>query len=235
MARNLGPERPQGETRREPREERESIWTIPAKLKRWYFALFSIQVVIAAAWLVAKAIVDDSRNGFPDILTYLWLNMAPAAVSSATFALVIVDTVNGVMVLSTWLEDELKKWQQRRLDAAVKAAVEAAVEATNKEAEAAVKVAVEAAVEADARRRRPSSPAVAELAGMEPPPGSRRRCWGRIQRTAAQRSHPRPGIGLFRLSARGFGARVICSARGWKIRSKNGNVKRAVKSANGRV
>lgn len=61
-------------------DERESIWTIPAKLKRWYFALFSIQVVVAAVWLIRTAIVNESRNGVPDILTHLWLNMAPAAV-----------------------------------------------------------------------------------------------------------------------------------------------------------
>ena len=74
---------------------------------------------MVAAWLVRTAIVDESRNGVPDILTYLWLNMAPAAVSSATFALVIVDTVNGIMVLSTWLEDELKKRRQQQIRAAV--------------------------------------------------------------------------------------------------------------------
>lgn len=131
MARMGSPERPGPEGSAEQREaeqenqpvaagegERESIWTIPAKLKRWYFALFSIQVVIAAVWLVRTAIVDESRNGIPDIFTYLWLNMAPTAVSSATFALVIVDTVNGIMVLSTWLEDELKKRSERRLKAA---------------------------------------------------------------------------------------------------------------------
>ncbi len=64
------------------------------------------------------AIVDESRNGVPDILFYLWQYMAPAAVSSATFALVIVDTANGIMVLSTWLEDELKKRRQRQIKSA---------------------------------------------------------------------------------------------------------------------
>lgn len=112
-------EEPEGETRAEQREEeRESIWTIPAELKRWYFALFSIQVVIAAVWLIRTAIADGSRNGVPDILTFLWLNMAPAAVSSATFALVIVDTVNGVMVLSTWLEETIEKRKQRQIKSA---------------------------------------------------------------------------------------------------------------------
>ena len=143
MARNSGPdgteenrnEQPEAEQEGQPKveDERESIWTIPAKLKRWYFALFSIQVVVAAAWLVRTAIADESRNGVPDILTYLWLNMAPAAVSSATFALVIVDTVNGIMVLSTWLEDELKKRRQRQIQAAVEKAVAKATEKATEE------------------------------------------------------------------------------------------------------
>ena len=152
MAGMGSPERPGAESSAEQREaeqenqpvaegegERESIWTIPAKLKRWYFALFSIQVVIAAVWLVRTAIVDESRNGIPDIFTYLWLNMAPAAVSSATFALVIVDTAYGIMVLSTWLEDELKKRRQRQIQAAVETAVEKAVEKTRNEQREAVR------------------------------------------------------------------------------------------------
>ncbi len=119
MARNTGLEETDDTIKRgHLEEERESIWTIPAKLKRWYFAFFSIQIAIATAWLVRMAIVDESRNGVPDILFYLWQYMAPAAVSSATFALVIVDTANGIMVLSTWLEDELKKRRQRQIKSA---------------------------------------------------------------------------------------------------------------------
>ena len=73
---------------------------------------------MAAIWLVRMGIVDEGRNGIPDILFYVWQYMAPAAVSSATFALVIVDTANGIMVLSTWLEDELKKRRQRQIKSA---------------------------------------------------------------------------------------------------------------------
>ena len=53
MARDSSPEEPGGENKNEQWEaeqenqrnnqaddDRESIWTIPAKLKRWYFALF---------------------------------------------------------------------------------------------------------------------------------------------------------------------------------------------------
>ena len=108
----------EGVSRSRASDDRESIWTIPTKLKRWYFALFSIQVVVAAVWLVITAVGDEARNGAKDILTFLWLNMAPAAVSSATFTLVIVDTVNGIMVLSTWLEETLEKRRQRQIEAA---------------------------------------------------------------------------------------------------------------------
>ena len=54
--------------------------------------------------------------------------MAPAAITSATFALVLTDGWNLIMVLSTWVEDELKKFNQRRVDAAVKKAVKRARE-----------------------------------------------------------------------------------------------------------
>ncbi len=138
MAQDVGtqPPGPQGQEGKEQREEeqgnqlgnkvdddRESIWTIPARLKRWYFALFSIQVIIAAIWLVKTAIADESQNGVPDILFYVWQYMAPAAVSSATLALVIVDTVNGIMVLSTWLQETLEKRRLRQIKAAEDAGV----------------------------------------------------------------------------------------------------------------
>lgn len=185
MAQNVSPERPDDESGREEQEEqkdqpenkvdddRESIWTIPAKLKRWYFALFSIQVVIAAIWLVRMGIVDEGRNGIPDILFYVWQYMAPAAVSSATFALVIVDTAKGVMVLSTWLEDELKKRRERQIKAAVEAAVKVAVEAAVKEARAEARA--EALSEERQRweqwnRRREAAEAAGEQFN-EPPPG----------------------------------------------------------------
>ena len=112
-----------------PDSERESIWTIPTKLKRWYFALFSIQVVIATVWLVRAALTDDSTNGTAAVLVYIWQYMAPAAVSSAAFALVIIDGINGIMVLSTWLEEVLEKRKQRQIKAAADfARVEATAE-----------------------------------------------------------------------------------------------------------
>ena len=163
-------EQPEVEQEGQPKveDERESIWTIPAKLKRWYFALFSIQVVVAVAWLVRTAIVDENRNGVPDILTYLWLNMAPAAVSSATFALVVVDTAKGIMVLSTWLEDELKKRRQRQIKSAVeKAVAEAVAESRTAVAEARTK---ERQRWVDWNRRREAAAAAGEDFN-EPPPG----------------------------------------------------------------
>ena len=92
---------------------RESIWTIPTKLKRWYFALFSIQVAMAVTWLVKTAIEEQSTEGAPDILFYIWQYMAPAAVSSAALALVLVDGVNFIMVLSSWLAETLEKHRRQ--------------------------------------------------------------------------------------------------------------------------
>ena len=132
MARTDDQEEPNDESAEEySGQNRESIWTIPTKLKRWYFALFSIQIVIATAWLARSAIADESINGISGLLFYTWQNTAPAAVSSATFALVIVDGINGIMVLSTWLEEVLEKRKQQQIKAASdKAASEARAEAT---------------------------------------------------------------------------------------------------------
>ena len=106
-------------------DDRESIWTIPTRLKRWYFALFSLQAVAATAWIITTAVTDKNVNGASEILLFLWQYLAPAAVASATFALVVIDTANGIMVLSTWLQETLDKRRQRQI-------AEAAAEATAK-------------------------------------------------------------------------------------------------------
>ena len=107
-------------------DERESIWSIPARLKRLYFGLFAAQVIAALVWLILDALADKTLDGAQAKILYIWQNMAPAAITSATFALVLTDGWNSIMVLSTWLEDELKKFNQRRVDAAVKKAVKRA-------------------------------------------------------------------------------------------------------------
>ena len=116
-----GPE--DAERKEQPEEERESIWTIPARYKGWYFGIFSIQIIIAAVWLVRTAIVDESRSGIWDILLFIWQSMAPVAITSATFALVIIDTGKTTMVFGTWLEETLEKRKQRQIRAAVDKAV----------------------------------------------------------------------------------------------------------------
>ena len=120
------PEDPEGKEQTE--EERESIWTIPVKYKGWYFGLFSVQVVIATAWLVRTAIVENDIKGISETLLFVWQSLAPIAITSATFALVIIDTWKTTMVFGTWLEDELKKRRQRQIKVAVEKAVEQAVE-----------------------------------------------------------------------------------------------------------
>ena len=130
MAQSSEPGRPEDVQRREqPEEERESIWTIPAKYKGWYFGLFSAQIIIAVIWVIRTAIADESRNSIPEILLFIWQAMAPVAITSATFALVIIDTWKTTMVFGTWLEETLEKRKQKQ----IKAAVEAAVEKTRSE------------------------------------------------------------------------------------------------------
>lgn len=133
MAQSSEPGGPEGAERKEqPEEERESIWTIPARYKGWYFGLFSVQIIIAAIWLVRTAIVDESRNSISEILIFIWQTMAPVAITSATFALVIIDAWKTTMVFGTWLEETLEKRKQRQIRAAVRKASAEAREAVQK-------------------------------------------------------------------------------------------------------
>ena len=110
-------------------DDRESIWSIPARLKRLYFGLFAAQVIVALVWLILDALADETLVGFQAKILYVWQNMAPAAITSATFALVLTDAWGLMsMVFTAWLEDELKKRRQRQINAAVKKATEKARE-----------------------------------------------------------------------------------------------------------
>ena len=131
MAEKAGPQSPEGEERREPREEerenqpkgkgedeRESIWSIPAKYKGWYFSLFSIQFIIAAVWLIWVSVTDDTLPSIPKKVLFIWQGMAPMAISSAAFSLVIVEAWRMTMVIASWLEETLEKRRQRQIRAA---------------------------------------------------------------------------------------------------------------------
>ena len=177
MARYNEPDAPINDSRRGDRHEnyvlsenlvaddRESIWTIPAKYKGWYFGLFSIQVIVATVWLVKTAIIDGSQNSVSEVLFFIWQSVAPIAITSATFALVIVDTWKTVMVFGTWLEETLEKRRQRQ----IKAAVEAAVEKTRAEEREAARRALQDWQDWN-RRREAAADAGEEF--TEPPPGT---------------------------------------------------------------
>ena len=154
--------------------DRESIWTIPARLKRSYFALFSVQIVIAFVWLTSATATDETKGGVQDVLFHVWQHLAPAAVTSAAITLVLVDTANGIMVLSTWLQETLEKRRERErqreeerhrqeMEAAV-AAASAAVDKARVEARAQVHQ-----VWLEWNRRREAAAAAGEEF-KEPPP-----------------------------------------------------------------
>ena len=177
MTQNAGSQEPESEGRRaRTEEERESIWTIPAKYKGWYFGLFSIQIIIAAIWLAITAIADESRNGVWEVLLFVWQGMAPIAITSATFALVIIDAWKTTMVFGTWLEETLEKRRRRQ----IKEAVDRAVEKTRSEEREATHEAVDRAVEktrTEERQRwlewnqRRETAVAAGQEFNEPPPG----------------------------------------------------------------
>lgn len=94
--------------------------------------------------------------------------MAPAAVASAAFALVIIDGLNGIMVLSIWLEEVLERRRERDMERRRKEiqAAQAAAESARMEAAAEVQKRWE-----EWNRRREAAAATGEGIN-EPPPGT---------------------------------------------------------------
>ena len=107
------------ERKEQPEEERESIWSIPARYKGWYFSLFSVQFIIAAVWLIWVSVADDALPSIPKKVFFVWQGMAPMAISSAALSLVIVEGWRITMVIASWLEETLEKRRQRQIKAAV--------------------------------------------------------------------------------------------------------------------
>ncbi len=148
---------------------RESIWSIRVKHKRLYFRLFTLQIIIGAAWFIRKVVLDESLTGIPDKILSVWQEMAPVAIASAAIALAITDTWGTITVFADWLEDELKKRRQRQIKAAVDKAVRVAVEEARAQASAEAR--------ADERQRwedwnhRREAAVAAGVDFNEPPPG----------------------------------------------------------------
>ena len=78
---------------------------MPAGLKRWYFGLFIVQVVIAAALLTRQAIADPGVNGVSGIALYLWGYGATAAGTAAAVAISLIESWRGVMVIAEGLKE----------------------------------------------------------------------------------------------------------------------------------
>ena len=124
MAQDASPRPPEDERQGErSREDRESIWSIPAKYKRWYFGLFTVQVIIAASWMIRTAIADDTLPTVAEKVLLVWQGMAPMAITSAAFSLVMIDSWGTTMVIASWLEETLEKRRQRQIKAAENAGV----------------------------------------------------------------------------------------------------------------
>ena len=87
------------------RERRESVWSVPSGLKRWYFGLFIVQVVIAAGLLTRQAIADPGVNGVSGIALYLWGYGATAAGTAAAVAISLIESWRGVMVIAEGLKE----------------------------------------------------------------------------------------------------------------------------------
>ncbi len=187
MGQDGGPARPEGELpdgglpgeeRGDGRgdDERESIWSIPASLKKLYFGLFTAQIIVAAVWLAQAALSDESLVGIQAKVLSVWQGMAPAAITSAAFALILTDAWKTSMVIGTWLEDELKKRRERRERRIVAVASEKAAEVAREKALAEAQVAVEAARAEERRKwqewnRRREAAAAAGEEFTELPPG----------------------------------------------------------------
>ena len=155
------------ERKEQPEEERESIWSIPARYKGWYFSLFSVQFIIAAVWLIWVSVADDALPSIPKKVFFVWQGMAPMAISSAALSLVIVEGWRITMVIASWLEETLEKRRQRQIKAAVdKARAEG-------HAEARAEGRAEEREQWQEWNRRREAAAAAGEEFHEPPPGSK--------------------------------------------------------------
>ena len=110
-------------------ERRVSIWSVPERWRKLFFAIFSLQtaaLIGLAIWYEVFAITGDT---WPETIFAIGRDAAPGIVVAAADSVVIVDVV---MILTLLYEDYRRKrteravaqerqrwvaWNQRRLDA----------------------------------------------------------------------------------------------------------------------
>ena len=110
-------------------ERRVSIWSVPERWRKLFFAIFSIQTVALIGLAIRYEVFVVAGNAWPETIFAIGSDSAPAIAVIAAESVVVVDTV---MILTLLYEDYRRKrieraetrvqqrweaWNQRRLDA----------------------------------------------------------------------------------------------------------------------
>ena len=110
-------------------ERRVSIWSVPERWRKLFFAIFSLQTVALIGLAIWYEVFVIEGNPWPEIIFAIGINAAPGIAVVAADSVVTVDIV---MILTLLYEDYRRKrieravarnqakweaWNQRRLDA----------------------------------------------------------------------------------------------------------------------
>ncbi len=92
---------------------RESIWSVETGVKNFYYALFTLLVILGVALLTLDAVSE--RDDWLDITLTIWQGVAWVVVASAGVSLAAIELGRFIMVLARALQDRLDKNRERRL------------------------------------------------------------------------------------------------------------------------
>ena len=109
-------------------ERRVSIWSVPERWRKLFFAIFSLQTAALIGLAVWYEVFVITRDSWPETIFAIGRDAAPGIALIAADSVMVVDTI---MILTLLYEDYRKKrllraeavqarweaWNQRRLDA----------------------------------------------------------------------------------------------------------------------
>ena len=108
------------------KQPRESIWSLVAGVRNWYFALFAILYPISSTFVILAVLKE--KQGIIDIGAGIVLGLGPAAMASAATAFTATEIGRDGMVLAKSIEKWFNDRREKRLAEAHEAGLAAGLE-----------------------------------------------------------------------------------------------------------
>ena len=104
----------QDNTNQDSESDRESIWSIPAKWRATYFAIFTLLSSISLVVVISNQQIPPPDGRWDILIVDIMQSMSSNGVGAAITAITITEIARYIMVIAEWMLREVIEPRQRR-------------------------------------------------------------------------------------------------------------------------